>query len=87
MDPFIQALVRYKSRPELEADLKKALADATSGVTVTSYGFEGQNTTFQRTMPPDELVRILQTALNILLGGSAPGRFPSVDFSGRRIEA
>lgn len=87
MDPFLQALTRYKSRVELEADLKKALDDAASGVTVTAYSFEGQNTTFQRNMDPVELVRLLQTAINILNGRPVAGRWPSVDFSWRRIEA
>ncbi len=87
MDPFLQALTRYRSRAELEADLKSALADVAGGVSVTSYSFEGQNTTFQRMMDPVDLVRLLQTALNVLNGGAVAGRWPSVDFSGRRIEA
>jgi uncharacterized protein (DUF1501 family) len=88
MDYFLQAIVRFKSRADIEADLKAALNAMTSGVVVTSYSFEGQNTTFSQNMKPAELVELLQRAINYLDGQrETGGRFPTVDFSWRKLEA
>jgi hypothetical protein len=84
----VQAYLRLYTRTQLEEALRNALADHAAGVTITSTSFGDGQTSGQISGRPEEVIAILETALQTL-DGTTTANAPlaaAVGFSQRRVE-
>jgi hypothetical protein len=84
----VKAYLRLYTRTQLETALTQALADHASGVTLTATSFGDGQTSGQITGKPEDIIDIIETALQVL-DGTATADAPigaRVGFSSRFIE-
>jgi hypothetical protein len=84
----VQAYLRLYTRSQLETALSNALADHAAGVTITSTSFGDGQTSGVISGKPEEIIAILETALQVLDGTTATNAplAAAVGFSLRRVE-